>query len=56
LKEKILRKLLEKIRGLKKGDYVRYRWKETKEWFYGRISSIVRVKVKLVILSIQKKV
>ena len=44
MKEKILRKLLERIRGLKKGDYVRYRWKGIKEWFYGRISSIIRVK------------
>ena len=42
-KSKTLRKLLEKIRGFKTGDCVRYRWNGTQEWHYGRISSVIKL-------------
>ena len=39
-KSKTLRKLLEKIRGFKTGDYVKYKLEEKTVWYYGVIDDM----------------
>ena len=48
--KKVLKKFLQRIRGLKKGDYVRYKYEEGKSWLYGIIQDIEKYKSKEFIL------
>ena len=38
--KEVLKKLLERIRGFKIGDYVKYKFEENKTWYYGIIDDI----------------